>query len=714
MERFEPTAKLDGAQFNLLQEVLERFELDCARGGTKSIRDYLPASDGPFRMAVLEELVRTDLEMRWRQRKGVLLEHYFAEFPELRVQASLMQLVEDEYRLRQRYGDKPRIADFQARFPQLSEQLAVLTEEGRSNPLVKAPGKKILETPQPSPIPMPPTDDSSQILPTHASQFRKVRRLGKGAFGEVWEAIGPGGVPVAVKRIFGAVSASAVRRERASLDLICGGKLRHPFLLQVFGWWIEEERLHIAMELADGTVEELLKQARAEGRQGMGVDELRQLFSDAADSLDFLNFERNILHRDVKPANMLLMARRLKLCDFGLARMTENLMLAAGRTRGAGTPVFIAPEIVIGYQSPYSDQYSLAASYYMLRTGKPIFSGKVEAIREQHVNATPHLEDSILSPGEQSVLMKALSKAPEQRFSSSIEFINELFVGVANPLRKSGPVKIQADWNKALDVAKTEMIASKTPSPDNLAAAVANREILGAAATTPSSAQTKLRSREEPRDLPRHETKKELETSIPEIDTLPPDSGVIGKSNRKAAPTSPQHRPVGPVERPTMPISAEMLGVPVPKPSIRMHQNQQPSNQNGQKADLKPPPRKIEVKHPAASPGGEADDPADKTLEIEHPFEKGKKIKKPAVAPPPKSPFPTPPKIKKSDSGGSIRPLKPTRGTALDRLQQQRQQDQLWRREKQQESQLNANKIMVIGIVAVFVLAVILVAVFAL
>ena len=83
------------------------------------------------------------------------------------------------------------------------------------------------------------------LLPPQLAGYRLRRLLGRGAFGEVWEAEAPGGVPIAIKRIFGTVSAQAIERERQSLDLICSGKLRHPFLLQVFGWWLQDGKLHI-------------------------------------------------------------------------------------------------------------------------------------------------------------------------------------------------------------------------------------------------------------------------------------------------------------------------------------------------------------------------------------------------------------------------------------------------------------------------------------
>ena len=187
------------------------------------------------------------------------------------------------------------------------------------------------------------------------------------------------------------------------------------------------------MELADGSLDERLKAAQASGRPGLNQAEIRQVMFDAAAALDFLNHEHGILHRDVKPANMLLLAHRLKLCDFGLARMSENLAIAAGRTTlSAGTPAVIAPEIINGFQSKHSDQYSLAVTYFILRCGRPLFQGRVDEIRRHHLNTPPPLGDTRLTPAEALALERALRKRPDDRFPSSAAFVQALMESSEN------------------------------------------------------------------------------------------------------------------------------------------------------------------------------------------------------------------------------------------------------------------------------------------
>lgn len=466
MSEHSDLGQLDDQSWNRLQEILERFEKDCSKSFPRDIIEYVPPAGEPLRHIVLCELVRTDLELRWSKRQGVLVEFYLKDFPELIKSDSLPSLLRDEMQVRLQHAARPELIEYQQRFPDHFENLAQLVEG-------LAGLEKKTEKPAPAavrsdfvvPVEKDSISDTMSGVFAMAARFKRIRKLGEGAFGEVWEAQGPGGVPVAIKRIFGTVSPKAVERERESLDLICSGKLRHPFLLQVFGWWINNDRLHIMMELADESLDDRLKAANAAGLPGLTMASLKQILIDAADALDFLNHERNIVHRDVKPANMLLMANRLKLCDFGLSRMSENLDLFMGRTRGAGTPVFMAPEIIRGYQSAQSDQYSLANSYFMLRTGKPIFRGKVAEIRQQHLSEIPNLDTGVLNPIEQRVLHRALAKNTAERFPTCGEFICELIEASEKGSVSSGVTEfVQAPVSEKPAVASSSPPVEK-PAP---------------------------------------------------------------------------------------------------------------------------------------------------------------------------------------------------------------------------------------------------------
>lgn len=157
-----------------------------------------------------------------------------------------------------------------------------------------------------------------EIIPDYTLR----RRLGRGGFGEVWLASGPGGYSAAMKFI-PRVGTDTV--ERASLEVV--REIHHPNLIPIFGAWETEDFFVIAMAPADETIMDRYRSAHASGRTGLSVDELLEPFRDVAKTLDYLNgvdprSESNrpsIAHGDVKPQNILLSGGSVWIGDLGLA-----------------------------------------------------------------------------------------------------------------------------------------------------------------------------------------------------------------------------------------------------------------------------------------------------------------------------------------------------------------------------------------------------------
>jgi hypothetical protein len=259
--------------------------------------------------------------------------------------------------------------------------------------------------------------DESQSLD---DRYKRVRRLGSGAFGEVWQAEAPGGVEVALKIIFRPVDHEQARRELQAVELI--KRLRHPFLLQTHAFWASGDRLCIAMELADGTLRDRLKACRAAGLTGIPPAELLTYMQEAAAALDFLH-KKHVQHGDIKPENILRVGEHAKVGDFGLARPQESQRLISAD--GSGTPLYMAPEVWGGKVSPHSDQYSLAATYVELRRDQPLFANcTLPELMFKHLEATPNLAP--LAEAERQVLLRALAKDPARRFPNCLEFVRRL------------------------------------------------------------------------------------------------------------------------------------------------------------------------------------------------------------------------------------------------------------------------------------------------
>jgi serine/threonine protein kinase len=364
-------------------------------------------------------MIKTELEIRCRRGQEVRLEEYLARFPEVgAIRTGLAPLLYEEYRVRQRYGDQPSLGQYQERFPERFAELEQLVE---AQPV--APGtSSLLSSATPAPVSTGGKDIGRLGLEDAGSGYRLIKRINRGAFGEVWRAEAPGGVEVAIKVIFGSVAEKQGRRELQALELI--KRLRHPFLLPIHAFWQLEDRLLIAMELADGSLRDRLDEAGKAGKPGLPVEELVQYIHEAGEALDYLHGKR-VLHRDIKPENILVLEGHAKVADFDLARVVEQTRRLISASN-CGTPAYTAPEVFWrGKVGDSSDQYSLAVTYAEMRLNRPLFPSRTWLqLMHDHLQRTPDLVP-LLDP-EQRVLRKALAKDPDERYSSCREFCKAL------------------------------------------------------------------------------------------------------------------------------------------------------------------------------------------------------------------------------------------------------------------------------------------------
>src|SRR4051794_33376394 len=206
--------------------------------------------------------------------------------------------------------------------------------------------------------------------------YKLVRLLGRGGFGEVWEAIAPGNVHVALKFI--RLDTREANVEQRALELICN--ISHPHLLDVQSATQVDDCLVIAMPKCGESLMHRLRDCQGQGLPGLPRNELFRYMDDLARAVDYLNEPRHpaedgglvgVQHRDIKPHNIFLVGDSVKLADFGLAK----IVAASGSSHMAGTADYMSPEAIKGRVSKWSDQYSLAVTYVQLRTGKLPFEG---------------------------------------------------------------------------------------------------------------------------------------------------------------------------------------------------------------------------------------------------------------------------------------------------------------------------------------------------
>jgi len=245
-------------------------------------------------------------------------------------------------------------------------------------------------------------------------------KLGAGGYGEVWLADAPGGLKKAIKFVHGNIDGNRASGELKSLQRI--RQVNHPFILSLERIEVIDGQLIIVTELAQGSLHDRFVEFRQKGFVGIARERLIGYLRDTADGLDFLCQQHDLQHLDVKPANLLLVADRVKVADFGLIKDIQSSSLSV---MGGLTPTYAAPEMFDGRPGRFSDQYSLAIVYQELLTGTLPFRGRTTAqLANEHLHKAPNLEAIPLL--ERPILSKALSKKPQMRFNDCREFVNSL------------------------------------------------------------------------------------------------------------------------------------------------------------------------------------------------------------------------------------------------------------------------------------------------
>jgi hypothetical protein len=251
--------------------------------------------------------------------------------------------------------------------------------------------------------------------------YRLEVEIARGGYGRVWRATAPDGRAVAVKVVDPGELNS--RTELRAFRLLCA--IRHPNLIAYREAVMVGRHLIIVMDLADRTAADRLAEVKKAGGAGIPRDELMGYMTAAAAALDYLNGggpdRKPIQHRDVKPGNLLLVGRELRVADFGLARTLERTV---STHTGSHTPLYAAPEFFKDRVSSRSDQYSLAVTYCELRGGRLPFAGSRERVLHGHLHDEPDL--TMLPPAERPVVRRALAKTPHHRWRSCTEFVAAL------------------------------------------------------------------------------------------------------------------------------------------------------------------------------------------------------------------------------------------------------------------------------------------------
>lgn len=270
--------------------------------------------------------------------------------------------------------------------------------------------------------------------------YTVLRLLGSGGMGEVYLVSHPR-LPRqdAVKVLPAEMSSDKGYRARFTREADVAAGLWHPHIVGVHDRGESEGRLWIAMDYVDGT--DAARMQRERYPSGMPPAEVVPILNAVASALDYAH-SSHLLHRDVKPSNILLTQpergpRRIMLADFGVARLaTDDSGLTTTNT-AVGSVAYIAPEqLTSAPLDARADQYALAATAYHLLTGAPPFAHTNPAVVIAKRLSSPPPVMSETHPrlrGLDAVMARGMARDPRGRFNSCSEFAEAFATRAAHP-----------------------------------------------------------------------------------------------------------------------------------------------------------------------------------------------------------------------------------------------------------------------------------------
>lgn len=284
---------------------------------------------------------------------------------------------------------------------------------------------------------------SSPTLTRTIGRYEVESELGRGAMGIVLLARDPVlERQVAIKYVRSDLKLSVEDRKSLMLrirqEARAIARIAHPGIVSLHDLGeSEEEGVYLVFERAEGpTLEAALRRGR------LTPEGAARLAKELGEGLRAAH-QRDVVHRDIKPGNIILTEEGAKVADFGVARLPESTLTKAGVR--VGTPAYTAPEaIAAANHTPRSDQFSLAASLYEAISGRRAFPGDdaISVARSIETDDPLPIAAALgLTPRVDAVLLRGMAKRPEQRFASCASFgaaLSEALTG-SRPLQPTLP-----------------------------------------------------------------------------------------------------------------------------------------------------------------------------------------------------------------------------------------------------------------------------------
>ncbi len=296
-------------------------------------------------------------------------------------------------------------------------------------------------------------------------KYQILGELGRGAMGVVYRGFDPLiEREVAIKTLRADLlegNEKSTLLARFKHEAQAAGRLNHPGIVQVYDYGEENDRVFIAMELIQG--KELKEFIAEEAR--FDLPGIVRLMEELLDALAFAH-SKGVVHRDIKPSNIVVLKDgRIKVTDFGIARLESSTLTQAGNV--LGTPSYMSPEQFMAQRvDGRSDLFSSGVLLYELLTGeKPFIGNSFATIMHKVLRETPipPSELNITLPAVfDAVVAKALAKRPDDRFQDARAFSLALKAALAG---KPMPADTASDATVMVSPAATVVVA-RDATPD--------------------------------------------------------------------------------------------------------------------------------------------------------------------------------------------------------------------------------------------------------
>ena len=303
---------------------------------------------------------------------------------------------------------------------------------------------------------------------TKAGRYQIVGELGRGSMGIVYQGFDPViGRTVAIKTMLPeGLSPQEFQEYKARFqrEATAAGILTHPNIITVYDFGEDDGILYLAMEFLEGKSLEKVVQEQTV----LPIETILPIYDQVCSALDHAH-RNKIVHRDVKPANIMILHNGLvKVTDFGIAKMMAMGMTQAGQI--LGTPNYMSPEQVKGRQiDGRSDIFSLGVILYELVTGEKPFGGQnITTVIYKIINENPippRELDASIHAGLSYVISKALAKSVDERYQTCRELAEDLrnYKNLGSPSVGQGTVFLKAAPVQAV-MAERVPLPSQAPS----------------------------------------------------------------------------------------------------------------------------------------------------------------------------------------------------------------------------------------------------------